>query len=78
MTSWHVRRNGDSVDEKSIHNHSLQLIGFEHKMYMYMKQNGYDWKNKTDQVSLVIKNRTEIILLFFVASNKLQFLFRFR
>ena len=45
-----MRRNGDSFDEKAKNKH-LQLIGFEGKMHEYMEELGYDWKNKTDQVS---------------------------
>ena len=41
MTSSQVKRNRDSVNKNSIHKHSLQLVCFEHKMYMYMEQNGY-------------------------------------
>ena len=48
-----MRRNGDSFDEKAKNKHNLQLIGFEGKMHKYMEELGYDWKNKTDQVSSI-------------------------
>ena len=53
-----MRRNGDSVDKKN----NLQLIGFEHKMHMFMASVGYDWKNKTDQVSFILNLKLNNLL----------------
>ena len=64
--TWQVRRNGDLVDKK----HDLQLIGFEYKMYMFMESSGYDWKNKTDQVSFNLKFYKDVGLIRTIFSVK--------